>query len=41
MAGSATGNGNGGGASFVGNLTDSTTSGSGSPGMILIYAKAV
>ena len=41
VAGSATGNGNGGGASFVGNLTDSTTSGSGSPGMILIYAKAV
>ena len=41
VAGSATGNGNGGGASFVGNLTDRTTSGSGSPGMILIYAKAV
>lgn len=38
---SATGNGNGGGASYEETTTGSSRSGAGSPGMILIYAKAV
>ena len=38
---SATGNGNGGGASYETTASGASRSGAGSPGMILIYAKAV